>query len=524
MKLAIIGLLILGAGGAALWQAGIFDEATELGAAQGGTFVVRRGDLMVMLTERGTLKTLNAAQVRSEVEGRTPIQWLAEEGKTVKKGEIVIELDKTETELEVENRRNLIIQLESEEKAARTEQLIQEEQNKTDLEKADLALEVARAELAKLMEGDIPTKERELELAIITATSERDRAEDRFKEMPTMQEKGFITADQFEDERIKLRKAREALTTANQNKELYLKYQKPLDIRQKEAKVTEAERGVIRARNQAEARLEGKKAQVSQKERRLSREKQKLEEDLADLAKMTIRASADGTIFYGNPDNSWEAEEIKVGNNAYYNNILMTIPDPTEMAVVINIHEADISKLKVGTPATIRSETNKGKSYDGIVAKIAKVANAGNRRWGDQIRRFRVEVKIQGSELDLKPGTSASVEVNIGELNDVVHVPLQAVHPKEGQFTCYVETPAGPEEKVVGVGRSNDAFLEITEGLKEGDKVLLYSPEPGTVKGDPAAKGDSGRSGKDGSMRGKGRGKPSGSGPGRPGGRGRPQT
>ena len=215
---------------------------------------------------------------------------------------------------------------------------------------------------------------------------------------------------------------------------------------------------------------------------------------------------------------------FKVGNNAYYRNILMTIPDPSEMAVVINVHEADISKLKVGTPATIRSETNKGKTYQGVVDKIAKVANAGNRRWGDQIRRFRVEVKIQGSELDLKPGTSASVEVNIGELKDVVHVPLQAVHPKEGRFTAFVETPSGPEEKLVKVGRSNDAFLEITEGLKAGDKVLLYSPEPGSVKGDPAAgKAESGGSDK-GSMRGKSRGKPSGSGPGRPGGRGRPQT
>ena len=334
-----------------------------------------------------------------------------------------------------------------------------------------------------MIEGDIPTEERRLELALITTTSELERTKARFTEMPTMQEKGFITADQFEDERIKLRKANEALQTAEQEKALYLKYKKPLDIRQKEAAVTEAERGVSRATNQAEARLEGKKAVVNQKERRLSREVLKLEEELADLAKMTITAPADGVIFFGDPDRSWEAEEIKIGSNAYYNNVIMTIPDPSEMAVVINVHEADINKISPGVEAVIRSETRKGRTYAGVVSKVDSVANAGNRRWGDTIRRFRVEIKLQGSELDLKPGTSASVEVQIGHLANVLHVPIQAVHSREGRFFCYTRGPNGPTETRVKVGGSNDAFLEIVEGLKEGDEVLLYEPEAGKVSG-----------------------------------------
>ena len=60
--------------------------------------------------------------------------------------------------------------------------------------------------------------------------------------------------------------------------------------------------------------------------------------------------------------------------------------------------------------------------------KIDSVANAGDRRWGDRVRRFNVEVRLMGSDLDLKPGTSAEVEISIGEISDVVYVPLQAVH------------------------------------------------------------------------------------------------
>ncbi len=484
MKRTLGILTLLGIAAAAVWQLGGFEGSVSTEPNSSGTYSVARGDLSITLTERGTLKTLKAEEIKSQVQGKASIQWLMEEGRQVQAGDVVVELDKTDTEKEVEDRRNLIIQLESEENAAKTEELIQREQNQTDLEKADLALEVARAELAKLLEGDIPAKERELELAIDTATSELTRTEARFKEMPTMLEKGFITADQFEDERIKKRKASEALVTAEQAKQLYLKYEKPLQVRQKEAAVTEAERGVIQATNQAQARLEGKKARVNEKQRRLKREQEKLNENLADLEKMTITAPTSGVILYGNPDRSWDTEDIKVGNGVWPNSTLMTIPDPSGMAAVINVHEADIRKIEEGMIATIASETEKGKTYQGRVTKIDKVANAGNRRWGDQIRRFRVEVQIMTDKHELKPGTSASVEMRIGELKDVLHVPIQAVFSREGRFFCYTVGLAGPVETPVKVGRSNDAFLEITEGLEEGKRVLLYKPEATEVGSD----------------------------------------
>ncbi|MGA1201617.1 MAG: efflux RND transporter periplasmic adaptor subunit [Planctomycetota bacterium] len=482
MRIVLVLAILVAGGGFYLWQGGAATMGTGVESATGGTYTVQQGDLVISLTERGTLSTRNAAQVSSQVERRVPIKWLIEEGSTVSTGEVVVEFDSSELAQEVENRQNLIIQLESEEKAALTEEQIQIEQNQTDVEKAQLQLEVARAELAKLMEGDIPAKERELELAITTADSEFERAKARFQEMPKMLEKEFITADQFEDERIKKFKAEESLRTARQNKDLYLKYQKPLDIRQKEAAVTEAERGILRATNQAEARLEGKKAQVNQKQRRLARERQELLVDLADLEKMSLDAPADGVVLYGDPDRSWDSEDIRVGNNVYQGQIIVTIPDPTEMAVQINVHEADIDKLRVGMPATIRSETKKGKSFNGEVAKIDSVANAGNRRWGDQIRRFKVEIQLGGQELDLKPGTSASVDIRIGEMNDVIYVPLQAVHSRQGRFFCYQRKDGLVVESRVRVGRSNESYLEILEGLSPGDEILLYEPDAAQVE------------------------------------------
>lgn len=467
---------------------GVFDGGTGDVTTNGGTFAVKRGTLEVTLTERGTLKTRNAVHISSEVRGRTRIEWLVEEGKSVNKGEPVVELEKADTLRRIDEIENNLIEIETELNSSLTEVAIQEEQNKTDSEKAELALDVALVEKEKLISGDIPKEERRLELAIERAASELARSENLWEEMPQMLEKGFVTQDEFEQERLNLKEKREGLVTANQEKDLYNRFERPLTIKQKNAAVTEAQRNVERVSKQAKTRMGSLNVKVSQNQRRLKESQEELAREQYDLERMTILAPSPGIIFYGNPDRPWEAEDIKVGEEVYFNRIILTLPDPAEMAVLINIHEADIDKIDVGMPAVIRSDVQKDRVFHGQVTKIDVVANAGNRRWGDQIRRFKVEIGLQGSNLDLKPGTSAEVEIRTGTLEEILYVPLQGVHAESGKFFCYLATPGGVKPVEVTVGGSNDSFLEIHSGLEVGQRILLYRPESAGTVGDGEVK------------------------------------
>ncbi|MDE0960210.1 MAG: HlyD family efflux transporter periplasmic adaptor subunit [Planctomycetota bacterium] len=447
------------------------------GTARGGSTPVRRGTLKVTLTERGTLKTRNAVHVQSEVKGRTPIEWLIEEGSRVEAGDVVVELEKQETQRRIDELERNLIGIEIALNSSRTEVAIQTEQNKTDHEKSQLSLEVAQVEKEKLLSGDIPKEERRLGLAIEKAESELNRAEGLWQDMPEMLEKGFVTPDEFEQERINLKEKREGLITAKQERKLYKDFEKPLSMKQKAAAVTEAQRGVERVAKQAETTMGSLKVKVSQDERRLEESQEELAREQYDLERMTILAPSEGVVFYGNPDRPWEAEEIRVGENVYFNRIILTLPDPSEMAVSINIHEADIDKIAVGMPAVIRSDVKKERVFHGEVLKIDSVANAGNRRWGDQIRRFKVEVSLQGNDLDLKPGTSAEVEIHTEDLENILYVPLQAVHAESGKYFCFLDDSSQKNQIEIEVGRSNESFLEIISGLDEGQLVLLYKPE-----------------------------------------------
>jgi len=59
----------------------------------------------------------------------------------------------------------------------------------------------------------------------------------------------------------------------------------------------------------------------------------------------------------------------------------------------------------------------------------------------------------------------------------VVYVPVQAVSPLEGKQVCHVANGRKPECRTVEIGEFNDEFIEIKNGLKEGERVLLRAVE-----------------------------------------------
>jgi RND family efflux transporter MFP subunit len=462
------------AGGVAAWQYDLFSAPKPKNNGK-GIHTVKRQTLKIVLTERGTLKAKNSTKIVCEAHGK--IAQLIDEGKSVKKGEVLVELDKDDTQNRLEQYENQITQLEAELKSATTEELIQVGQNKTDIEKAQLNLEVARVELRKHKEATVPARERELKLKIEEAEIKLKDAKDELKVTEELFKEDFSTAYDVEQAKLALKRAENDVETAKMNWESYRDYDLPLETKKKESAVTEAERGLQRAEKRAEAQLSAKKARVQQKNVQLSRVRSHIKRTKKQLDKMTIEAPTDGTVLYGDPDNPWNVENIKVGGQVWHNMTLMTLPDPSEMAAVVQVHEADIDKVKLKMPAFITSEMQKDVIYDGEVIKIGTVANAGRRWGGDNVKRFKVELTLKGENLNLKPGTSARVEIQIGEVPDVLAVPIQAVFAKEGKHYCFRSNGGKPERIEVQPGKSNESFVEIESGLDEGDRILLYDPE-----------------------------------------------
>ena len=308
IKKLVILVVVLGAVALGLWWFGAFGASPEKLEEAKNVHTVRRGLLKITLTERGTLKAKKSTQIRAETHGK--LSWLAEEGAKVKKGDVLVKMDTEQLKQQIDQLANQITQGEAELKSAETEVTVQEGQNKTNIEKAELGFEVAKVELEKMLESDIPKKERDFTLSIEDAETQLKRAKDNVVASEQLLKEDFVTPNDHEDTLLKLKKAQNTLEGEKQKWAAYLKYEKPLDLRRKRAAVDEAERGLERAKQQADAQLNAKRARVTQRKVNLTRVKLRHKKETEKLGKMILKAPTDGTVLIGDPDNPWNNSNI----------------------------------------------------------------------------------------------------------------------------------------------------------------------------------------------------------------------
>lgn len=92
------------------------------------------------------------------------------------------------------------------------------------------------------------------------------------------------------------------------------------------------------------------------------------------------------------------------------------------------------------------------------------------------LKVYSTDVLIEDQLPDMKPGASARAEIIVTNLVSALTVPLQSVTTVKGKQVCFVQTGAELTAVPVSVGNFNDQFIEIREGLKEGDMVALTPP------------------------------------------------
>ena len=88
---------------------------------------------------------------------------------------------------------------------------------------------------------------------------------------------------------------------------------------------------------------------------------------------------------------------------------------------------------------------------------------------------YSTEVKIEGRFDDIRPGMSSKVEIVVKRLGNVIAVPVQCVVTRGGKKLSYIKQDGKVQAVEVVAGASNDSFVEIKNGIKEGDEVLVQA-------------------------------------------------
>lgn len=139
------------------------------------------------------------------------------------------------------------------------------------------------------------------------------------------------------------------------------------------------------------------------------------------------------------------------------------------MQLPVQVDELDLGNVKVGMKATVRVDSISGKIYQGEVNQVSTVGTTTN---GVTFFDVGISVKNDGQ---LRNGMTATAEIIVQDKKDILLLPIEALQQQQGKRYVTLMKPDGTKEEKheIKIGIRNKTFIEVTEGLKEGDKVVL---------------------------------------------------
>ena len=163
---------------------------------------------------------------------------------------------------------------------------------------------------------------------------------------------------------------------------------------------------------------------------------------------------------------------LNLGANA---TLVMTLGDIEQVFVRGKVDEADIGHVRLGQPARIRVETFKDKVFNG---KVTQISPMGVEK--DNVTNFEVRVSIDNPGKELKANMTANAEIVLEEHRRLADRARSGGHLRRAEERVRrrrrrpaPRPAAGRSPCKLGVG--NGTKIQILDGLKQGDKVILPS-------------------------------------------------
>lgn len=240
--------------------------------------------------------------------------------------------------------------------------------------------------------------------------------------------------------------------------------------------------------------LEIAKAQLDSAAHQVEMAKAALDKAIEDLSKTVIRSPLDGTIARLN---SQPGERV-VGTAMMAGTEIMTVADLTEMEARVDIGEIDVVLIAVGQKARLEVEAFRDRKFNGIVTEIANSSkgSAGLSTGGggggggasQEATKFEVRIRVQEKEI-FRPGMTVTAEVETRYRTNVLSVPIQSVTtrlPKKpggdkGDKQAEVKPDTKPADTNPNAPKKKDDAPKAIEVvfLKDGDKAKMAKVKPG---------------------------------------------
>ncbi len=434
----------------------------------------------------GDLQARNQVEIRSPLEQQSTIQYIIPEGTRVKQGDLLVQLNADTLQRQIDEETPRLASARAELVSAENQLQIQINDNASGLRKAELDLALAELALKQWREGDAVKQRQNLELRLDTAELELERLAEKYVRSQELLAEGFLSKDETDRDEVSYIRAISEYQTAGLDLQVFDTFEFVRTDKQKVSDVAERRAEVERVRLNNDSQLASRKADRDNRQTQVQLTESRLAKlnDQFKGAKMV--APRDGLVVYSTSveGSRWGGgnETLQIGQQVYSNQLIIALPDTSDMVAAVRVHEALAGRIRPGQDVQVRIDAAGGKVFQGKVDNIGVMAESGG--WRDpNLREYTVRISLldASAEDELKPAMRVEARVILGSVEDAVTVPVQALFT-EGAVQ-FVYKPEGNRfiKHPVRVGRRSETLAEIPAGLEEGQVVLVRSPQPGEV-------------------------------------------
>jgi Cu(I)/Ag(I) efflux system membrane fusion protein len=155
------------------------------------------------------------------------------------------------------------------------------------------------------------------------------------------------------------------------------------------------------------------------------------------------------------------------GMRARPGDVLFRVADTSVVWAMVDVAERDLGAIAVGQPATVRARSFPGHEFQGKIDVIYPQVNR-------ETRTARVRIELANADLALLPDMYVDAEVNTGSPDPVLAIPDSAVLDTGSRQAVFIEKGEGRfEPRDVKLGHRGDGYIEVREGVAEGEPVVI---------------------------------------------------
>lgn len=221
----------------------------------------------------------------------------------------------------------------------------------------------------------------------------------------------------------------------------------------------------------AKTALEQSKVSLEVQQSRIAKMKENLD-------KTTILAPHDGMV----TNLDLNPGQVVIGAGSVNSGTtLLKVNDLSQLIVQANLNEFDVAKIEMSTPAQLTFDSLPEMKVTGKLFYISPSGLSSSASTttslSTALRVFPIKVSFSTENLAVRPGISANIGMVISSVKSALSVPVSAVFIESNERIMFVQQPDKTFARtVVKTGINNDGFIEIIEGVGEGDEVSLIRP------------------------------------------------